>query len=92
MNMKVPVHLYSNLQRYTADNNLVETEGQTVGECLIQLIQKYPELRPVILDASGKIPSHVYVSVNLESARSETIERKLSAGDQIYIILVVAGG
>jgi molybdopterin converting factor small subunit len=84
--------LYSNLQRYTADNSLVDTEGQTIGECLTQLIQKYPEIGSVILDKSGKIPPHVYVSVNLESARSETIERQLSAGDQIYIILIVAGG
>jgi molybdopterin converting factor small subunit len=90
--MKIPVHLYSNLQRYTADNNLVETEGQTVGECLIHLIQKYPEIKPAILDESGKIPPHVYVSVNLESVRSETIEKRLSAGDQLYIILIVAGG
>jgi molybdopterin converting factor small subunit len=90
--MKIPVHLYSNLQRYTADNNLVETEGQTVGECLTQLIQKCPEIRPVILDQWGKIPPHVYVSINLESAKSETIERQLAEGDQIYIILIVAGG
>jgi molybdopterin converting factor small subunit len=92
MNMKVPVHLYSNLQRYTADSSLVETEGHTVGECLTHLIQKYPDIGPVILDKSGRIPPHVYISINLESANSETIERQLSAGDQIYIILIVAGG
>jgi molybdopterin converting factor small subunit len=90
--MKIPVHLYSNLQRHTDNQSVVETEGTNVRECLIQLIQKYPEMGPIIMDKAGKSYSHVYLSVNLESAQSETLERPLSKGDRLYIILIVAGG
>ncbi len=90
--MKIPVHLYSNLQRYSGNRNVVDTEGSSVGDCLAHLIQKYPEIGPVILDQSGKIFPQVYVSINLESAKSEKMERLLNDGDRIYIILIVAGG
>jgi molybdopterin converting factor small subunit len=90
--MIIPVHLYSNLQRYADDHNIVETEGSNVGECLRQLIQKYPEIGPIILDKSGNIFTHVYVSINLESAKAESIDRSLTEGDRIYVILIVAGG
>jgi sulfur-carrier protein len=90
--VKIPVHLYSNLQRYTNDQSVVETEGSTVGQCLIHLIHNYPDISPIIFEKSGKLSSYVYISINLESARSETLERTLSEGDRIYIILIVAGG
>ena len=90
--MKIPIYLYSNLQRYTDGQIVVESEGSTVGQCLEHLTHKYPEIAPTIFDKSGIISSLVYISVNLESPSSEVLERSLSEGDRIYIILIVAGG
>lgn len=86
------VHLYSNLQRYTNGLTPVEVEGNTVGECLNDLTNKYPSIKPILFDQDGNLYSHIYVSVNLKSARSEQVNRPLDPGDQLYIILIVAGG
>jgi molybdopterin converting factor small subunit len=90
--LKVAVHLYSNLQRFTGGNTIVEVNGDYVGECLLQLVQKYPEMQPIIWDKNGQLSTYLYVSINLESAKSETLERPVAEGDRIYLILIVAGG
>ncbi|HSW58326.1 MAG TPA: MoaD/ThiS family protein [Dehalococcoidales bacterium] len=90
--MKIPVHLYSNLQRYTGNQAVVETHGSTVGECLDNLVEKYPALRPLIFNENGQVLSGVYISINLESPKSETKDQPLRSGDRLYIILIVAGG
>jgi len=90
--VRIKVLLYSCLQQYTGEQSVVETEGSFVGDCLIHLIQKYPALAPIILDKDGKLSTYIYVSVNLESAKSETFERPLKEGDRIYLIQIVAGG
>jgi sulfur-carrier protein len=90
--MKISTHLYSNLQRFTDEQPLVELEGSTVKDCLIQLVQKFPRINDIIFSRNGSLSPYLYVSVNLESAKSETLERTLSDGDQLYLIQIVAGG
>lgn len=90
--MSTKVHLYSNLQRYASDQPVVPVEGTTVGECLNHLVQQYPLLNPIIFDKNRSMFPHIYVSVNLKSAKSEQLDRLISPGDELYIILVVVGG
>jgi sulfur-carrier protein len=86
------VHLYSNLQRYTGNQAIVDIEGNTVGECLDNLIKHFPKLKSALFDKSGKLTSQVFVSINLNSANPEKLSAPLKEADQIYIVIIVAGG
>ncbi len=90
--MATKIHLYSNLQRFTENQSLVEVDGNTVGQCLQNLTARYSALHKIIFAQNGQLLSNVYISINLNSASSEPLEKTVKARDQIYIILIVAGG
>jgi sulfur-carrier protein len=90
--MSILVHLYSNLQKYTENQPVVEAQGTTVGQCLNNLVQKYPSLGSRLFDKKQKLISNVFISINLKSTRSAPLEQSIEKDDQIYIILIVAGG
>ncbi|HEX7475337.1 MAG TPA: MoaD/ThiS family protein [Dehalococcoidales bacterium] len=90
--MSTKVHLYSNLQRYTQNQSVVEVEGASVGQCLGNLVARYPGLNKIIFDKNRNLLSNIYISVNLNSAQSEPLEKPIGENDQLYVILIVAGG
>jgi molybdopterin synthase sulfur carrier subunit len=86
------VHLYTNLQRHTNNQSILEIEGQTVGECLEDLVRRYPALKAELFDQEGKLSALTYVSINLASPNPEKLEASLKEDDQLYIVKIVAGG
>jgi len=48
--VSVTVHLHKTHRRFTAGKERVDIEGQTVGECLRNLVDLYPELKPQLFD------------------------------------------
>ncbi len=90
--MGIKVHLYSNLQRYTQNEAVVEVEGASVGQCLTDLVRKFPPLEKILFNRDGKLLSNIYISLNLKSSQSEVMEKAVGAKDQLYLILIVAGG
>lgn len=90
--MSTQVHLYTNLQQYTQGHNQVSVHGTTVGECLNDLVRQYPDIGPVLFDKNGQLHSIVFVSVNMNSLNPEKLDRKIKENDELYIILIIAGG
>jgi molybdopterin converting factor small subunit len=90
--MSVKVHLYSRLPSFAGNRNIVEVEGETVGQCVNNLVAQFPDLKPIILDEQGKPWATIYLSVNLNSPHSEPMTRMLTDQDELYIILIAAGG
>jgi molybdopterin converting factor small subunit len=90
--MSTKVHLYSSLQSYTDGQGTLEVEGTTVGECLKDLTQKFPKLGPVLFENESKLSSIVFVSINLESPNPEKLDKALSPGDELYLVLIIVGG
>jgi molybdopterin converting factor small subunit len=86
------VHLYTNLQRHTDNQSILDVEGQTVGECLEDLVQKYPPLRAELFEKDGNLSPLTFVSINFLSPNPEKLGALLQEGDQLYIIKIVAGG
>jgi molybdopterin converting factor small subunit len=86
------INLYSNLQRYTGNQTQIDTDGNTVGQCLNNLVKKYPAVKPVLFDKSGNLFSTIFISINLDSPNPEKLDRELIENDQIYIIQISAGG
>jgi molybdopterin converting factor small subunit len=86
------VNLYSNLRSYADDKGTVEVNGATVGDCLSDLIRQFPKLRSKLFDASGKLSSQIFVSINMNSTNPEKTGAPVKEGDELYIVLIVAGG
>ena len=90
--MNTKIHIYSGLQSYTKNQDIIEVNGSTVGECLNDLARQFPNIRRSILDPEGKLLPSVLVSINLQSPHRETLEKLIVPGDEIYIILIIPGG
>ena len=90
--MSTKVHLYSSLQSYADGRGTLQVEGNTVGECLTDLVRKFPKLNPVLFEPDGKLRPIVFVSINLESPNPEKLDKPISAADQLYLVLIIVGG
>jgi molybdopterin converting factor small subunit len=71
---------------------MVEVEGRTVGDCLKQLVQRYPGMKEGLFDKKGKLLNVVEVYVNNESAYPEELAKSVKEGDEIHLILMLSGG
>jgi hypothetical protein len=89
--MSINVHLYSNLQIYADNQPVVEVKGINIGQCLHDLVLKYPKLNKILFDKK-KLRSNIFLSLNLNSIKSESLEVQVNKDDQLYIILITAGG
>lgn len=90
--MSIKVHLYSNLRNYTDNQGIVDVSGTTVGECLDDLVRQFPSIAPSLFDETGKLLEKVFVSINLESTYREKLTAPMKENDDLYLILIVAGG
>jgi molybdopterin converting factor small subunit len=66
--------------------------GATVGECLDDLVRQYPSMAQMLFDDTGKSLDKVFVSINLESTYREKMNAPVKENDDLYLILIVAGG
>jgi molybdopterin converting factor small subunit len=91
-NMGAQIHIHLTLRRFTNGEPVVEAEGKTVGECVKNLIRKYPDMESSILDKKGDLLKIVEIYVNGESAYPNELAKPIRDGDQIHLTLMLAGG
>ena len=90
--MSVKIHIHPNLFHFTNDQEVVEVNGSTVGQCLDHLVARFPDIKPGLLDKDGKLLNYVDVYVNGESAYPEELASPVKDGDELHIVLIIAGG
>ncbi len=90
--MSVRIHLHPDMY-YLADNNeTVETEGRTVGECFEDLLARYPGLRELVFYKEGELQTFIEVYVNRRAAYPNELQRTVKEGDEIHLMMTIAGG
>jgi MoaD family protein len=69
-------------------------EGATVRKLLEAIIEKFPQLGPMLLDDAGELSPRVNVFVNGRGAPylREQLDTPLAATDQVDVFPAVAGG
>jgi molybdopterin converting factor small subunit len=78
---------------YLAGNNeFVETAGSTVGECIEQLIARFPALRDLVFYKDGQLQTFIEIYVNRKAAYPDELSRKVKNGDEIHLTITIAGG
>ncbi len=90
--MGVKVHIHASHRRFTNGLETVETEGSTVGECLKELVKAFPEMDKALFVGKDKLLNVVEVYVNHASAYPNELAKPVKAGDEIHLVLMLAGG
>ena len=86
MNVRIPTPLRS----YTAQAAVVEAEGDTVNELLMDLNRQYPGLRFRVVDEQGRLRSHMRVYVNKDMVRD--LSTAVTSDDEITLMQALSGG
>ncbi len=90
--MGVTINLGPGLHRLTDGQTTVEVEGNTVGQCLDGLVNRFPGIKPRLFDKKGKLRNYIDIYVNQESSYPEELAKAVRDGDELHIMLLVAGG
>jgi molybdopterin converting factor small subunit len=91
--MSVKVELfYPRLKELTGDPAALGLEGRTVGECLNDLVRRFPGARELLFDERGALLRQVFVYINAESAYKAALEAPVKDGDRLIIAALVIGG
>ncbi len=90
--MGIKIEIPSYLQPFTNNIEVVEVNGNTVGECLKRLVKQFPDIRKMLFSKDGNLFEHVIISVNGENAYPEQLAKAVKDGDKLQVILVVGGG
>ena len=90
--MAINVHIHKTHRQFTSGLDVVEVEGNTVGDCLQHLVRQFPDMGKAIFDKKGKILNIVEVYVNLESAYPDELAKQVKDGDEIHLTYMLAGG
>jgi len=87
---KINIHPF--LSQHTNGQDVVEVNGSTVGQCLENLVARFPELRQWLFEKDGKLNRLVEIYVNMESSYPEELAKPVKDGDELHIIIIISGG
>jgi len=84
--MSIKLFLPTSLNYLANGRDLFEVNGNTVGECLNQLVSLVPVMKNALFFESGdRLHPTIKVLVNQESDDAEVLAKKLKDGDEIEI-------
>ena len=90
--MSVTINLHPSLYQLTNGQAIVKVEGNTVGQCLDDLIRQFPQIKPWLFDKKGKLLNYIDIYVNQESSYPEELAKPVKDGDELHITMMIAGG
>jgi len=90
--MSVNVHIHTTHRPLTNGSKVVAVEGRTVGECLTSLTKQFPGMEKALFVNKGKLLNNVEVLLNHVSAYPDELVKPVKDGDEIYLIVMLAGG
>jgi len=85
--MSIKLYLPSRFYYLWEGKEVLDVTGQTVAECLNDLVRLIPLMKNALSYESGGLNPHVKVLVNLEGVGTEGLARKVNDGDEIHFEL-----
>ncbi len=81
------------IHRHLSDDvETYEVEGDTVGQCLEQLVKAFPQMQEALFTEKGELHHLVEIFVNSESTHPEELAHPTKDGDEIHVITLLSGG
>jgi molybdopterin synthase sulfur carrier subunit len=90
--MPVKVHIHITHRQFTNGQEVVTAEGTTVGECLNHLIRQFPGMEKALFAKKDKLRNVVEVFVNHAAAYPNELTKPVKDGDEITLLVMLAGG
>ena len=90
--MPVKLHIHPTHRQFTNGLEVVEVEGNTVGECLNQLVTQFPGMEKALFAKKDKLRNVVEVFVNHSTAFPNELTKPVKDGDDITLLVLLAGG
>ena len=90
--MPVKVHIHATHRQFTDGMEVVGVEGSTVGECLNHLIKQFPGMEKALFAKKDKLFNIIEVDVNQASAYPNELVKPIKDGDDIHLVVMLAGG
>ncbi len=90
--MSVKINVPSYMKSFTNNMEVVEVNGNTVGECLNHLIKQFPGMKKQLFSKDDNLFENIIISVNGESAYPKQLAKPVKEEDELNILLIVGGG
>ena len=88
--MSVKIKVSQVLRQFTKNRDTVEVNGGTVGECLDDLIRRFPDTKKWLFDKDGRLLA--LMLINGETIHQKELDRPVAGGDELHLVLVFGGG
>ena len=90
--MSINVSIHRTHRQFTDGLDTVEVEGNSVGDCLDDLVRQFPGMANALFDKKGKLFNAIEIYINQKSAYPDELVKPVKDGDDIHITLMLAGG
>jgi molybdopterin converting factor small subunit len=90
--MPVNIHIHLTHRQFTNGQDVVTVEGTTVGECLNHLVRLYPGMEKALFAKKDKLLNVVEVFLNNAAAYPNELTKPVKDGDEINLLVMLAGG
>ncbi len=88
----VRVRLSALMRLEADDQETVEVSGRTPVECASELVARFPRLRRLLYDKEGELRPQVWFFVNGDKLLVDELDRELSDGDELFLVVALSGG
>jgi hypothetical protein len=90
--MSIRIRLSELLREYTLSQGIVEVNGDTILDCIKDLIRQYPGAGKWLFDSEGRLL--VLITINQENFKitRERLNDKVKDGDEIFLYMSLGGG
>ncbi|MDD5288843.1 MAG: MoaD/ThiS family protein [Dehalococcoidales bacterium] len=90
--MSITFNIASYLQPYTGGKEGIKVEGNSVRECLNDLIRQFPTIKKRLLDENGNLLDYVSVFAGEDVAYADQLDKPVKDGDVLHILYIIGGG
>ncbi len=90
--MGIMVSINPALYQHGNKRGIAKVSGDTVGECLEQLVKQFDGIEKILFDKNGKLLQYIDIYLNGESVYPEEWDRAVKDGDELNVTFTIAGG
>jgi molybdopterin converting factor small subunit len=70
----------------------VEVQGRDLGECLKDIMKRFPGIDKKLFGSNGKLKGYVEIMVNGQSTYPQELAYPVKDGDSVSVLVFLAGG
>ena len=90
--MNVQIELPRIFGKYTNKNVDIKVEGNTIQECIDDMVRQYPDIKKVLINSEGHLGHSYDIFVNGECFYPLDLNMPVKDGDKLNLVLLIYGG